>query len=139
MSKTLNKAVLLGWLGDDPKFKYSTNNQAMATFSIATDLKWKDENGIQHEQTEWHRIVAWRKMAEICNTYLKKGSKVYIEGRLRTRAWDDKDNKKNYMTEINLEELIMLSGKNSNDETNAIQDKSYKENEFISEKEDLPF
>jgi single-strand DNA-binding protein len=139
MSKTLNKVILLGYLGDDPKFKYSSNNQAKAAFSIATDLTWKDENGNIREKTGWHRIVAWRKMAEICNTYLKKGSKVYIEGRLQTRSWDDKDNKKNYMTEINLEELIMLSGKNGNNEAGTFKGKSDNENEDLTEKEDLPF
>lgn len=110
--KSLNKAILIGNLGKDPELSYTTGGVAVAKFSIATNERWKDDAGNLQEKTEWHNIVAWRKLAEVCGQYLKKGSKVYIEGRIQTRSWDDKNTgAKRYMTEIVVDDLIMLDGR----------------------------
>ncbi len=109
MSRSLNKVQLIGNLGKDPELKYTPSGVAVATFSIATSESWKDQEGNQQEKTEWHNIVAWRKLAEICGEYLKKGKKVYIEGKLQTRNYE-KDGIKRYVTEIVADQLIMLDG-----------------------------
>jgi len=108
---SVNKVFLLGRLGKDPDLKYTPNGAAVATMSIATNLVWKDQEGNQKEQTDWHRVVAWRKTAEIASNYLKKGSPVYIEGRLQTRSWNDKDNVTRYITEVIAENLVLIGGK----------------------------
>ena len=109
MSRSLNKVMLIGHLGKDPELKYTPSGVAVATFSIATSEQWKDQDGNQQEKTEWHNIVAWRKLAEIVGEYLKKGKKVYIEGKLQTRTYE-KDGVKRYVTEIVADQLIMLDG-----------------------------
>jgi len=109
MSKSLNKVQLIGNLGKDPELKYTSAGVAVATFSIATSDSWKDQEGNTQERTEWHNIVAWRKLAEICGEWLKKGKRVYIEGRLQTRSYE-KDGVKRYSTEIVADQLIMLDG-----------------------------
>ena len=111
MSKSLNKVQLIGNLGKDPELKYTSAGVAVATFSIATSDSWKDQEGNTQERTEWHNIVAWRKLAEICGEWLKKGKKVYIEGRLQTRNYE-KDGVKRYITEVVADEMIMLDGGN---------------------------
>jgi single-strand DNA-binding protein len=113
--KSLNKATLIGNLGKDPELRYTNSGVPVATFSIATNEQWKDSDGNTQERTEWHNIVAWQKLAEICAEYLKKGSKVYIEGRIQTRSWDDKNTgQKRYMTEIVANDMIMLDSKGAN-------------------------
>ena len=108
----INKVILVGRLGRDPELKYTPDGVPVATFSIATSEEWKDKNtGEKQERTEWHRIVAWRKLGEICGEYLRKGSQVYIEGRLQTRSWDDRDGNKRYMTEIVAFTMQMLDSK----------------------------
>ena len=109
MSKSLNKVQLIGNLGKDPELKYTSAGVAVATFSIATSDSWKDQEGNTQERTEWHNIVAWRKLAEICGEWLKKGKRVYIEGRLQTRSYE-KDGVKKYITEIVADQMIMLDG-----------------------------
>jgi len=109
----INKAILIGNLGNDPEVRYTQSGTAVANFSVATTERWKDQSGEQKEQTEWHRIVAFGRLGEICGEYLAKGSKVYIEGRIQTRQWDDKDGNKRYTTEIVAREMKMLSPKNS--------------------------
>ncbi len=108
---SVNKVLLLGRLGKDPDMKYTPGGAAVATFSVATNLVWKDQEGNQKDQTEWHRVVAWRKTAEIASNYLKKGSQVYIEGRLQTRSWNDKNNVTHYTTEIVVENLVLIGAK----------------------------
>lgn len=111
MAKSLNKVQLIGNLGKDPELRYTTSGVAVATFSLATSDSWKDQDGNLQERTEWHNIVAWRKLAEICGEWLKKGKKVYIEGRIQTRSYDDKNTgQKRYITEIVADNLIMLDG-----------------------------
>ena len=105
----INKAILVGNLGADPEAKFLPSGDAVTTFSIATSEAWKDKDGVDQQRSEWHNIVAFKKLAEICGQYLKKGAKVYIEGQLRTQSWDDKDTgKKMYRTEIVANEMQML-------------------------------
>lgn len=114
MAKSLNKAMLIGNLGKDPELRYTGSGVAVATFSLATNESWKDQDGNTQERTEWHNIVAWKKLAEICGEWLKKGKKIYVEGRIQTRSYDDKNTgAKKYITEIVAENIIMLDGKGS--------------------------
>jgi single-strand DNA-binding protein len=108
---TVNKVILLGRLGKDPELRYTPSGAAVVSFSVATDLTWKDQDGNQKQQTEWHRVVAWRKLAEIVGNYLKKGSLVYIEGRLQTRSWTDQNNVTRYTTEVIADNLTMVGPK----------------------------
>jgi single-strand DNA-binding protein len=107
MSKGINKVILIGHLGSDPEMRYTANGTAMARFNLATSESYTDKEGARQELTEWHRIVVWRKLAEICGQYLSKGKLVYIEGRLRTRSWE-KDGIKRYTTEIEARDMQML-------------------------------
>jgi single-strand DNA-binding protein len=112
MAKSLNKVLLIGNLGKDPEVRYTGSGVPVATFSIATNESWQDQDGNTQERTEWHNIVAWRKLAEICHQYLRKGKKVYIEGRIQTRSYDDKNTgAKKYITEIVANSMIMLDSK----------------------------
>ncbi|MGE3974497.1 MAG: single-stranded DNA-binding protein [Bdellovibrionales bacterium] len=96
----VNKVIVVGNLGADPELKYTANGQAVARFNIATSESWTDKNGQKQERTEWHRIVAWGKLGEICGKHLAKGRQAYVEGRLQTRQWEDKDGQKRYTTEV---------------------------------------
>lgn len=110
--KSVNKVILVGNLGKDPEVKYTPSGTAVAKFSIATSNRYKDKNDQWQEQTEWHNVVAWARLAEIAGEYLKKGNKVYVEGRLQTRSWDDKNtNQKKYMTEVVVNDLVLLGGR----------------------------
>jgi single-strand DNA-binding protein len=105
----VNKVILIGNLGADPEIRYTQSGTPVVNFRIATTERWKDQNGQQQEQTEWHNIVAWRRLAEICGEYLSKGSRVYIEGKLQTRKWQDQNGNDRYSTEIVANEMKMLS------------------------------
>ena len=107
----LNKVMLIGRLGADPEVRYTQDGTMVTNFNLATDEQWKDKNGERIQKTEWHRIVTFRKLAEICGNYLAKGRLVYIEGRLQTRAWDDRDGNKRYTTEIVASNMQMLERK----------------------------
>ncbi len=111
----LNKVMLIGNLGKDPEIRYTQSGTAVATFNLATTERWKDKDGQMQDTTEWHRIVVWQKLAEICGTYLHKGSKVYIEGKLQTRKWQDQNGNDKYTTEIIAREMKMLDSKGSAD------------------------
>jgi len=108
---SVNKVILIGNLGRDPEVRNLPDGGAITNFSIATTDSWKDKSGAKQEKTEWHRISTFQKLAEICGTYLKKGSQVYIEGRLQTRKWTDKDGVEKYSTEIIADRMQMLGGK----------------------------
>lgn len=110
-SRSVNKVTLIGNLGKDPEVRYTGSGVAVATFSVATNESWKDADGNAQERTEWHNIVAWRKLAEICGQYLKKGSKLWLEGRLQYRTYDDKNGVKRYVTEIVMNEMVMLDSR----------------------------
>ena len=112
MAKSVNKVILLGNVGKEPEFKALPSGQPVANFSLATSERYKDQQGNQQERTEWHNLVAYAKLAEIVRDYVKKGSKLYVEGRLTTRSWDDREtNKKVYRTEIVISDLSLLSGR----------------------------
>lgn len=113
MAKSVNKVILLGTLGKDPELKYTPQGTAVAKWSMATNSSYKDkQSGEWKEQTEWHNIVAWQRTAEVAAEYLKKGRQVYIEGRLQTRSWDDKESgAKKYMTEIVVNEMVLVGGR----------------------------
>jgi single-strand DNA-binding protein len=110
--RSVNKVILLGNLGKDPEVKYTPSGTPVAKFSLATNDRYKDKDGNWQDRTEWHNVTAWARTAEIAGEYLKKGSKVYIEGSLRTHSWDDKTSgQKKFMTEIIVNDLVMLSGR----------------------------
>jgi len=112
MAGSVNKVILIGRLGKDPEIKSIPSGQTVAKFTIATDERFTDKSGEKQERTEWHNIVAWAKLAEICGQYLRKGKLVYIEGRIRTDSWEDKETKqKRYRTEIVAENMQMLDRK----------------------------
>jgi single-strand DNA-binding protein len=112
---SINKVILIGNLGRDPELKYTQAGQAVCNFSIATTEKWKGKDGQMQEKTEWHRIVAWGKTGELCSQYLSKGRPVYIEGRLQTRDWEDKDGNKRQTTEINANSVQFLGSGRGNE------------------------
>ena len=110
---SLNKAMIIGRLGQDPDVRYTQSNTAVANLSVATSERYKDNMGEWKENTEWHRVVAWGRLAEICQEYLKKGSQVYIEGPIQTRKWEDKEGQTRYTTEIKALTMTMLDSKGS--------------------------
>ena len=141
MSNGLNKVLIIGNLGNDPEIKYTQSGSPVANLSIATSERWKDKNsGEQKEQVEWHRVVLFSRLAEIAEQYLKKGSKVFIEGKLQTRDWEDSEGKKRYTTEIIAREMSMLDSRQSAD--NSQQPRSDSSTEGKSDEgfeEDIPF
>jgi single-strand DNA-binding protein len=111
MGKSINKVILVGRLGRDPELKYTASGTPFCRFSMATDEGWTDKgSGERTERTEWHNIVVWDKLAEICNNYLTKGRMVYIEGSLQTREWDDQEGNKRKTTEIRARDMVLLGG-----------------------------
>ena len=138
MARGLNKVTLIGNLGKDPELKYTNSGVAVATFSLATSDSWKDQEGNMQERTEWHNIVAWRKLAEICGQYLKKGSQVYIEGKIQTRNYLDKEGVKKYITEIVADQLLMLGSGGGRPQAESTDGVPMPE-PAPSKDEDLPF
>src|SRR5919202_3408797 len=108
MAGSLNKVMLIGNVGRDPEMRYLQSGEPVTTFSVATNRRWTGTDGQPRDETEWHNVVAWRKLAEQCNEYLTKGRKVYIEGRLQTRSWDGQDGQKHYRTEVVANTMMML-------------------------------
>lgn len=145
----VNKVIILGNIGNDPDIKYTASGDAIANLSVATSESWKDQSGQRQEKTEWHRVVMYKRLAEIVQQYVKKGSKIYIEGKLQTRKWQDQNGQDRYTTEIVGREMQMLDskseadtapykstnsdsgGKQFNPETNATNDGSFDD--------DIPF
>ena len=124
MSRSLNKVTLIGNLGADPEVRAVTGGSRVATFSLATSRAWNDQTGTKQEKTEWHRCVAWnakvgQQLADIIEKYVKKGDKVYVEGRIEYRQYQDKENQTRYITEINVRELIMLSSRPGGSDSDA--------------------
>jgi single-strand DNA-binding protein len=147
MAGSINKVILIGNLGKDPEVRHLENGACVANFSIATSENYKDrKTGEKVSQTEWHNIVIWRALAEIAEKYLKKGDKVYIEGKLKTRSWQDQEGKNRYTTEVIADNLTMLGkspeNKTSVENNNPIADKPAVQNDDFSapdESDDLPF
>jgi single-strand DNA-binding protein len=117
----INKAILIGNLGRDPELRYTQSGTAVANFSIATTERWTDRDGNPQERTEWHKIVAWARLGEVCAEYLKKGKQVYIEGSIHTREYEDRDGNTRYTTEIKAREMQML-GRKGDDDHNRDED-----------------
>ena len=123
MAGSLNKVQLIGNVGRDPEMKYLAGGEAVTTFSLATNRRWRGPDGQVHEQTEWHAVVAWRKLAEQCGEYLERGRQVYVEGRLQTRTWDDvASGQKRYHTEIVAEQLVLLDSRTTRAGAAAAED-----------------
>jgi single-strand DNA-binding protein len=108
---SVNKVILVGRLGKDPETRYMTNGEAVTNVTLATSENWKDKSGEKQEKTEWHNLVFYRRLAEIAGEYLKKGSQIYVEGKIQTRKWQDKEGKDRYTTEIVVNEMQMLGSK----------------------------
>jgi single-strand DNA-binding protein len=113
MSKDLNRVQVIGRLGRDPEMRYTTDGTAVTTFSVAAGRQWKGRDGEQQEETEWFKVVAWNKLAEVCNQYLAKGARVYVEGRLQTRKYTDRDGVERYAVEVVCSDMIMLDSRNA--------------------------
>lgn len=111
MARGINKVILVGNLGQDPELRYTGSGTAVCNMRLATNESYKDASGQLVEKTEWHSVVAWSRLAEICGEYLKKGSLVYFEGSLQTRSWDDKDGNTRYTTEVKAREMMMLDSR----------------------------
>ena len=111
MARGVNKVILIGNLGQDPELRYTGSGTAVCNMRLATSETYKDRDGNQVENTEWHNVVAWSRLAEICGEYLKKGSQVYFEGQLQTRQWEDRDGNTRYTTEVKVREMTMLGGR----------------------------
>jgi single-strand DNA-binding protein len=135
----VNKVILIGNLGRDPELRYLPNGDPVVKFTLATGSRWKDKNGQLQERTDWHNIVAFRRQAEICNEYLKKGSPVYVEGRIQTRSWEDKDGNKKYITEIIAQSVQMLGRKGEPEAEVPEEIAEPLVEETKTEDEDLPF
>lgn len=150
---SVNKVIILGRLGQDPELKYTPSGAAVCNFSLATSESWTDKAGQKQEKTEWHRIVVWGKLAELCNQYLAKGRQAFVEGKLQTRSWDDKDGTKRYSTEVMASTVQFIGGQANAGTTvdrdhsqtnpnasNAMMDQSYNitsDSNFAAD--DIPF
>lgn len=138
-SRGINKVILIGNLGKDPEVRYMPSGGAVTNITLATSETWKDKtSGESKEQTEWHRVVFFNRLAEIAGEYLKKGSKVYIEGKLRTRKWQDKEGQDKYMTEIVADEMQMLDSRGGASSHDAPRDTSKSDNRSSSHSEPPP-
>jgi single-strand DNA-binding protein len=136
----INKAILVGRLGADPEVRYTPDGAMVTNFRIATDEQWKDKNGEKVQKTEWHKIVAFGKLAEICGKYLAKGKLVYLEGRIQTRAWDDKEGVKRYSTEIVASNMQMLDSKGQRSGDGSLSEpQSQSGADALLPEEDVPF
>jgi len=137
---SLNKVMLIGCLGKDPETRYTKAGTAVTGFSLATSERFKAKSGEWEERTEWHNVTAWGKLAEICGEYMTKGKLVYIEGRLQTRKWEDKDGKDRYTTEVVADKMQMLSGKGEKKEDKPDAGApATKEEPPFSPDDDIPF
>jgi single-strand DNA-binding protein len=111
MSRSLNRAQLIGNLGADPELRSTTSGTRVATLSVATSRRWTDRSGQTQEKTEWHRVVCWERLAEICERFLKRGDRVYVDGSIEYRQWEGQDGQTRYTTEIRARDMIMLGGR----------------------------
>ena len=146
-TKGVNKVILVGHLGNDPEVRYMPNGYAVANLSLATSESWKDQQGEVQERTEWHRLTMYRRLAEIAGEYLKKGSQIYVEGKLQTRKWQDQQGQDRYTTEIIVDQMQMLGGRSESGGANRSADSSTKEGEAATNEpapagdfdDDIPF
>ncbi len=154
MSRSLNKAMIIGNLGSDPEVRSTSSGTRVATLSVATSRRWNDRSGQEQERTEWHRVIAWEGLAEICERYLSKGDRVYVEGRIEYRQWEGDDGRTRYTTEIRAREMIMLGGRGEggapagggrrggsrpSPEDRDEEDVDFSEESLMGGEDDLPF
>ena len=138
----VNKVILVGRLGADPEMKYTNSGTGICRFNIATSERWNDKEGQKQERTEWHRVVAWAKLGELCNEYLKKGRQAYIEGRMQTRSWQDKDGNKKYTTEVvaNTVQFLGSADRSDNPKSDSLPpDGPFLEETTDVKDDDIPF
>lgn len=140
----VNKVILIGNLGSDPEIRYTTSGTAVATLSVATNRKWKDRDGNLQEETEWHRVIVWAQSAEYCGNYLSRGSKIYVEGRLQTRKWQDQSGNDRYTTEIVSNTIQNLTARGGEGQTSGYEEPPMPPDPFSSSGgdstgEDVPF
>ena len=139
MAKSVNKVTLIGRLGRDPELKYTANGTAFCRFSMATDEGWTDRStGERQERTEWHNIVAWERLAEICGQYLAKGRMVYIEGSIQSRQWEDKEGNKRTSFDIRARDMVLLGSPGGRDSDHRESEKPVTEGAAITD-DDIPF
>lgn len=138
MSRGLNKVMLIGHLGRDPEMRYTPTGRPVTSFSIATNRTWNTSDGERHSETDWFNIVTWGTLAEICKQHLTKGQQVYIEGRLQTRHWDDKEGNKHTTTEVVASEMLILGDRKGNS-TDQVEDASEQEFENRADEDEFPF
>jgi single-strand DNA-binding protein len=119
MAKDLNKVLIIGRLGKDPEMRHTPGGSPVTTFSVASGRQWKDGNGEMHDETEWFNVVTWNKLAEICHEHLHKASRVYIEGRLQTRQWQDQDGLSHARTEVIASDMILLDGRGPREQSHG--------------------
>lgn len=140
MSRDLNKVMIIGRLGRDPEMRYTPSGRPVTTFSVATSRSWSTVDGERHQETEWFNVVAWGNLAEICKQYLAKGQQVYIEGRLQTRKWEDKEGNKHSSVEVVANEMMMLGDRRESSSNNYQIPEDDEAQEVLSSDEDeFPF
>jgi single-strand DNA-binding protein len=143
MSRGLNKVQIIGHLGRDPEMRYTPSGRPVTTFTVAVSRTWNTVDGERHNETEWFNIVAWGNLAEICKQYLNKGQQVYIEGRLQTRRWDDKEGVKHTSVEVVANEMMMLGERSDRrDQNNQVQpasESTSSEHEMTTNEDEFPF
>jgi single-strand DNA-binding protein len=136
---SVNKVIIVGNLGADPELRYTPSGKAVATFNVATREQWTGKDGEKEERTEWHRVVAWARLGEVCGEYLHKGSQVYVEGRLQTRSWEDRDGKKRYTTEIVAQTMQMLGAPSKGGTAKTPEERFPQEEPVAIPDDDIPF
>ncbi|MFH1124699.1 MAG: single-stranded DNA-binding protein [Pseudomonadota bacterium] len=136
---SVNKVILVGNLGAEPELRYTPGGKAVATFNVATHEQWTGKEGEKEERTEWHKIVAWARLGEICGEYLHKGSQVYIEGRLQTRNWEDREGIKRYTTEIVAQTMQMLGSPSKTGAAKSAEERFPSEEPVSIPDDDIPF
>ncbi len=140
MSRGLNKVMIIGHLGKDPEMRYTPSGRPVTTFTVAVSRQWNSADGERHSETEWFNVVAWGNLAEICKQYLFKGQQVYIEGRLQTRRWDDKEGQKHTSVEVVASEMMMLGDRREPSSQPQEQEAAPSENSTaVAGEEDFPF
>jgi single-strand DNA-binding protein len=137
MSRGLNKVMIIGHLGKDPEMRYTPSGRPVTTFTVAVSRSWNSADGERHTETEWFNVVAWGNLAEICKQYLAKGQQVYIEGRLQTRRWDDKEGQKHTSVEVVANEMMMLGERR--EANHGTEEQSAAEGEPAATEDEFPF
>jgi len=140
MSRGLNKVQIIGHLGKEPEMRYTPSGKPVTTFTVAVSRSWNTGDGERHSETEWFNVVAWGNLAEICNTYLTKGQQVYVEGRLQTRRWEDKEGNKHSSVEVVANEMMMLGERRDHNNSQSTSDSASEGNHPSAQEEDeFPF